>query len=145
MATPHQFSGRCLCGAVTLTGQTPRNEVGVCHCGMCQRWAAGPFLALECEPGTLKISGEEHLGVYQSSEWGERCFCKRCGSPLLWRSTDGSHIAVSAGTLGDTSALTLTSQIFVDEKPSYYSFENKTAMMTGPEFIAMITAGDKKG
>lgn len=139
-----EISGRCLCGAVSFTAVAHKDDVGVCHCHMCQRWAAGPFLARECDAASLSISGDEALGVYQSSAWGERCFCKRCGTVLFWRSCDGQNLAVSAGSLDDTSTLTLASEIFVDEKPAYYAFANETSKMTGPEFIAMMTAGDKK-
>ncbi len=44
----------------------------------------------------------------------------------------------------ERSALKFALQIFVDEKPSYYDFANDTVKMTGLEFIAMMTAGDKK-
>lgn len=138
------ISGRCLCGAVRFEAVARKDDVGACHCHMCQRWAAGPMLALECDASTLEISGEEAFGVYSSSAWGERCFCKTCGTVLFWRSRDGTHLAISAGALDDTSKLSLKSEIFIDEKPAYYAFANETIKMTGPEFIAMMTAGDKK-
>ena len=62
----------------------------------------------------------------------------------MWRARDGSHLAVSAGALDEKSALKFALQIFVDEKPSYYDFANDTVKMTKLEFIAMMTAGDKK-
>ena len=51
-------TGKCLCGAVSLECQFENTNLGACHCGMCRKWGAGPFLALEC--GTnVKIKGEE--------------------------------------------------------------------------------------
>lgn len=144
MAGRRDISGRCLCGAVTFTASAAGSDVGVCHCTMCQRWAAGPMLALEIDATSLAISDDASLGIYQSSDWGQRLFCKTCGTPLFWRSRDGQHAVVSAGTLEDKSRLNLASQIFIDEKPDYYEFANDTAKMTGPEFIAMMTAGIKK-
>ena len=38
---------------------------------------------------------------------------------------------VSAEAFDDTSGFAFTSQIFVDEKPAYYDFANKTKSMTG--------------
>lgn len=144
MATGREVSGGCLCGAVRFSAVAGKSDVGVCHCTMCQRWSAGPFLALDCDAATLKVSDADALGVYASSEWGERCFCKTCGSSLMWRSRDGRHLVVSAGALDDTEMLRLASQIFIDQKPAYYAFANETIKMTGPEFIALMTGGDKK-
>ena len=44
--------------------------------------------------------------------------------------------ALSAGTLDDQASLTLNEQIFVDEKPGWYDFANKTGMLTGAEVFA---------
>ncbi len=144
MAGPQAVSGNCLCGAVTFTTGAAALDVAACHCSMCERWAAGPLLALTCDAGSLKISGENDLPVYQSSDWGERCFCRSCGSALLWRARDGSHFVVSAGVPDEGGARKFALQISVDEKPSYYAIANETVKMTGLEFIAMMTAGDTK-
>jgi hypothetical protein len=141
MSDAREISGRCLCGAVRFAAKAKDNHVGACHCHMCQRWTAGPFLTVDCEPGSVRITGEEQLGVYASSEWGERCFCKTCGTPLFWRMQDGSLAVASAGALDDKRDLTFFSQIFVDEKPAYYAFANETSMMTGAEVVAMMTGG----
>ena len=140
MAEAVAVSGRCLCGVVSFTALAPRPEVGACHCRMYQRWASGPLLAIGLTPSSLKLHGADSLGVYASSEWGERCFCRGCGSPLFWRSRDGAHLHACAGALDDKTALTLTEQIFVDEKPAYYEFANDTRRLTGAEFIALMTA-----
>lgn len=144
MPGTREVDGRCLCGTVTFRAKAASSDVGACHCSMCQRWTAGPLLALDINPASLVIGGEGSLGIYRSSDWGERCFCKTCGTALFWRSRDGQHAVVSAGALYDKSDLNFASQIFTDEKPSYYQFANKTAEMTGPEFIAAMTGGNKK-
>ena len=133
-----RISGRCLCGAVTFSAEVARREAGVCHCRMCQSWTGGPFVAVECVEGSLAVGGAEHLGVYPSSAWATRQFCKTCGSTLFWRSNDGKFNAVSAGALDDKSDFTLVSEIFIDEKPAYYDFANKTKRMTGAEFTASL-------
>ena len=137
-------SGQCLCGAVRFAAVAKNNHVGACHCSMCQRWAAGLFLAIDLEPETVEITGDEALGVYTSSDWGERCFCKACGTPLFWRSRDGSLVVASAGALDDKSELAFFSQIFIDEKPAYYDFANDTRKLTGPEFVALMAGGTQE-
>ena len=134
-------SGGCLCGAVRFTAKPRNRHVDTCHCGMCRRWSAGPMFTLDCG-GTLKIEDTTHLGVYRSSEWAERCFCKQCGTSLFYRLVGKDTYAVSAETIDDKSGFVLTTQIFVDEKPSYYGFANKTKMMTGPEVFAAFAAAE---
>ena len=138
------MSGGCLCGAVRFTAAPRDPHVGACHCGMCRRWSAGPFLALECG-GTVKVEDTTQLGVYRSSEWAERCFCKRCGTPLFYRLVGKDFYAVSAEAFDDKTGFAFTSQIFVDEKPAYYDFANKTKNMTGPEVFAAFAAAEAKG
>lgn len=132
--------GRCLCGAVTLSGEV-ESKVGVCHCSMCRQWVGGPFLAVD--GGTeLTISGEQHVERFASSEWAERAFCKKCGSALFYRLKQNNQHIVSAGLFGDLDGLTLDHQIFIDEKPHYYSFANQTHNMTGAEVFAQFAPQD---
>lgn len=129
--------GQCLCGAVRFEARMSAREMGACHCSMCRRWSGGVFLAVECDG--VEFADEQKLGVYSSSEWGERCFCNNCGSTLMWRSKGGTHTAVSVQVFDDPSSFRFASQIFIDEKPVSYSFAENTKDMTGAEFIAAIT------
>jgi hypothetical protein len=138
------LSGSCLCGAMRIAAAPANREIGVCHCGMCRKWSAGPFLALDCKD-TLKIEGSDNLGIYRSSEWGERGFCKRCGTPLFYRLVGTNLHFVSAEAFDDNRGYTLASQIFIDDKPAYYDFANKTHNMTGAEVFAAFTPPGAQG
>jgi hypothetical protein len=138
-ATPKQ--GGCLCGAVRFTATPKDSDVGACHCSMCRRWTAGPFMVLDCAD-TMKVEDASNLGVYRSSEWAERCFCKQCGSVLFYRLIGKEFSAVSAEAFDDRSGLTFTSQIFIDNKPPYYEFANKTHNMTSAEVFAAFGPPD---
>lgn len=130
-------SGRCLCGAVRFSAKIGPH-VDVCHCGMCRRWSGGVFMASAGED--IAIEDEAALGVYRSSDYGERVFCKTCGSSLFWRMQDGSGAHVSVSALDDLSGLTFAQEIFIDEKPALYDFANETRRLTGAEFVAMFEA-----
>ena len=130
---------QCLCGAVQFEVGVKAREMGVCHCSMCRRWSGGAFMAVGCENVTFQ--NEAAVGVYSSSEWGERCFCKACGSTLMWRSKDGEHQAVSVQTFADPGSFRFASQIFIDEKPASYSFAETTRNMTGAEVMAAFSGG----
>ncbi len=135
-------TGGCLCGAVRFTA-TAKKEIGACHCSMCRRWTAGPYLTVDCGD-SLNVSDAAAVEVYRSSDWAERAFCKRCGSTLFYRLVGSNHHFVSAETFDDTTGFALTHQIFIDEKPAYYDFANKTSNMTGAEVIAAFLKSQDK-
>ncbi|MGE3712867.1 MAG: GFA family protein, partial [Hyphomicrobiaceae bacterium] len=110
--TDSNHSARCLCGGVRFNASLKSSEVAVCHCGMCRRWSGGTFMCVEFE-GALDIDpdSEPHLGVFQSSGWGERGFCRTCGSSLFWRMQDGSFGAVSVQAIEHTGEASLTTEM----------------------------------
>lgn len=137
-------SGGCLCGAVRYTATVRARHIDACHCGMCRKWTAGPMFALDCGD-SVKVGNPEALGVYRSSDWAERCFCKTCGTSMFYRLVDKPFYAVSAETVDNTDGFSFTTQIFVDEKPAYYAFANTTKMMTGADVMAAFGAADAGG
>lgn len=135
MSDKIQGSGSCLCGATRFTAKSTSKSVGVCHCTMCRKWGGGPLMAVDC--GTdVSFEGEENISVFGSSEWAERGFCKKCGSNLFYRLKGSGQYIMSAGLFDDDKAFVFESQVFIDEKPSYYDFANKTEDMTGAEVFA---------
>ncbi|MFC6672978.1 GFA family protein [Marinobacterium aestuariivivens] len=92
------------------------------------------MLAVEC--GTdVRFEGEDNIAVYASSDWAERGFCKTCGTHLFYRLKGSGEYAMPAG-LFDNGDFMLKSQIFIDEKPGFYSFAEQTRNMTGAEVFA---------
>lgn len=136
------ISGRCLCGAVKFKAPAAKREVDICHCSMCRRWSAGPYIGLGYD-GALAFEGADNIGVYRSSEWAERAFCRVCGSSLYYHLLGTDHYSLSANALDDQSGLVLTLQIFIDEKPAYYDFANDTPKRTGAEVFAAFASSDK--
>ncbi len=128
--------GACMCGAVKFTAYTMSKSAGACHCKMCRRWSGGPNMTIDCG-SDVSFESEENIGRYKSSEWAERAFCKICGSNLFWRMLDTNQYIISAGLLDDESVLTFDHQIYVDHKPAYYDFLNKTNDMTEAEVLAL--------
>jgi hypothetical protein len=139
-----KITGRCLCGAVAFEAGAAEREVDVCHCTMCRRWSAGPYIGLSYD-GEVNFTGEENIGVYASSDWAERAFCKICGSSLYYHLIGTDHYSFSAGALDDETGLTLTQQIFIDEKPDYYDLANETPKLTGAEVFAAFEAKSEAG
>ncbi|PHQ72191.1 MAG: aldehyde-activating protein [Sneathiella sp.] len=127
--------GACLCGDVKITAKMSENGVGVCHCSTCRKWGGGPFLSTDC--GTdVALMGEENIGVFNSSDWAERGFCKKCGTHLFYRLKETGQYIVPMGLFENGDDFVLDHQIFIDEKPAFYSFANETTDMTGAEVFA---------
>lgn len=127
--------GHCLCGLVKVTASTMSQQIGACHCRQCRLWTGGPLLTIDC--GTeVSFEGQEQIGVFDSSEWAERGFCQNCGSHLFYRLKENQQYFMPVGIFEDDGTLVFEHQIFIDEKPEYYDFSNKTHNLTGAEFFA---------
>jgi len=135
-------TGQCLCGAVKFKATPKNTDVGVCHCAMCRRGTAGPYFAVDCGD-TLQIEDEKNLTVYNSSEWAERAFCNKCGSPLVWRTKDRKTNIVSINAFDDIGELRLDHEVFIDEKPGYYAFSEKTQQLTGAQVFEMFAGSSE--
>lgn len=127
--------GHCLCGAITVTAANAGNGVGACHCGMCRRWGGGPYMEINCG-SDVRIDGEENLSVFDSSKWAERGFCSNCGTHLFYRIKETGQHMMPVGLFDNDDDLVFRSQVFIDEKPSFYQFANETEDLTGAEIFA---------
>ena len=93
---PMQLNGSCRCGAVRFKvashAPVPYQR---CYCSICrkQQGGGGYAINLAANAATLKIDGEEQLGLFRAEiedeehpqceiSTGERRFCSECGSAL---------------------------------------------------------------
>ncbi|KAF2069789.1 hypothetical protein CYY_008896 [Polysphondylium violaceum] len=108
-----------------------RETIGACHCTTCLKWSSGPWFAIFCKDVNI-TKGQELVKKYHSSEWADRFFCLECGSNLYFQEINTKDYYVSAFTLDDLDEnnTTFDNQVFIDEKPSFYSFSNETKTMT---------------
>lgn len=134
-------TGKCLCGKVTITVDDFQPEVSACHCSMCRRWTAGPFLSVDAgKSDNITITPESAVTRYQSSEWAERGFCTTCGSSLFYHGLADDDYYVAADLFDDLGDALLMEEIFYDNKPDYYEFANDTEKSTEADIMAMIQA-----
>ncbi len=144
MSHEGSLTGQCLCGAVHFSATPKNKDVGVCHCSMCRRWSGGPLMVLDCGD-RIQYENQSGIGVYKSSEWGERGFCKKCGTALFWKLQGKDHYIVPVDAFDDPGDLKFASEIFIEEKPAYYDFANETHKMTGEEVFAMFAEAENGG
>ena len=136
-------SGGCLCGAVRFAATPMTHEVDACHCGKCRKWSGGVYMAVPCSE--VSIENEAGLGLFRSSDYGERGFCKTCGSSLFWRMQDRSVTVVSLQAFDDQTGFVFAEEIFVDDKPALYDFANDTRRLTGEQFFARYAQQESSG
>ncbi|MEM9471851.1 MAG: GFA family protein [Pseudomonadota bacterium] len=133
-----KLDGKCMCGAVRFSANAKKPSVVACHCDMCRRWSAGPFMSVSCNE--VAFENSEAIGRIRSSDWAERGFCSKCGSNLFYHIVEASDYQMAAGLFDDQSKLRMSLQLFTDFKPELYDFANETKMMTGAEVIALFSS-----
>ena len=141
MSSTLDLTGKCMCGAVKFSAVAENTNVTICHCDMCRRWSAGPFMEVNCQ--SVTFNNEENIGRIRSSDWAERGFCTKCGSNLFYHIVESSNYQMAAGLFDDQSEFCMSLQVFTDFIPSFYEFSNDTKMMTQAEVIAMYASPPK--
>jgi hypothetical protein len=133
--------GSCLCGTVKFTATEMSRNFGVCHCEMCRKWSGGPYMSVSCG-SKVEFSGEEFIGVYDSSAWAERGFCQKCGSNLFYRIKTNGQCHMPIGLFDSFEEINFKLQVFIDKKPAFYQFANETVNMTEAEVFAKYGPSD---
>ncbi|MBA89359.1 MAG: aldehyde-activating protein [Phyllobacteriaceae bacterium] len=105
--TARTLSGGCQCGAVRFRVTGNPGTSSVCHCRMCQKASAAPFLAL-VGPGEKPVEWTRGAPAwFQSSSAARRGFCAACGTPLAYDAPDGLALTVIAFDDPDAVAPTI--------------------------------------
>lgn len=129
------MEGRCLCGAVRLRVARTGDDLGACHCRMCQRWSGGLFLCLSAPADAVEVEGE--VARHASSEFAERAFCPRCGSHLWMRDTDpDADYDLMPGLFDAMLDRPLTSEIYTDQAMACARLEGEHRRATAAEYEA---------
>lgn len=123
MTEVKQYQGSCLCGEIryVINGEIG-HPIIKCHCQRCRK-ANGTAFATNAPVKVtdfLFTQGEQYLEKYQSSPTTQRCFCRRCGSPIISIKADNPEFyRFRIGTL-DTALDQVPSQhIFVAHKAEW--------------------------
>lgn len=132
--------GHCLCGKVSVSAKLPNNEVTACHCEICRKWIGGPMLSIHGgNDESVVFSGEEYIAIYSSSEWAERGFCKNCGTHLFYRMKTTHDYSFPIELFDNSEDVEFTTEIYIDQKSTYYSFSNDTVKLTRDGFLEQLT------
>lgn len=114
------LKGSCNCGAVAFEVTGDVEGPSVCHCGQCRKQSGHIWASAYVAEAGLRVTRDEGLKWYASSEKGRRGFCGTCGSFLFWKLTNEDTTSFSLGSLDGATGITLEKHIFVDSKGDYY-------------------------
>ncbi len=132
-------TGQCLCGEVRFRFSTSAPGLQACHCHQCQRWTGGsPLIGIRVSD--VAIEGEDNIARYHASDFGERCFCRKCGTTLFWKMQDGPVDFLCAGLLDDQTGLEMTEEIFADRRAHWLRPWKDASQSTEAEQIAKFDA-----
>lgn len=108
---------------------------------MCLRWCGGPFLSVTT--AAPRFEDTEHLTIFDSSEWAERGFCRKCGTNIFYHVKSLAEYDINTGTFDDASTFKMVGEIFIDTKPAFYDFAGDHPRLTGAEAVARFSfSGD---
>jgi hypothetical protein len=116
--------GSCLCGTMRYEIDGPFIHMMNCHCSICRKHHGAPFATFvsASDAGFRWLSGEDHLGYYESSPGARRSFCLTCGTvgPLLMQ----GMVIVAAGTLDGDPGLRPQAHMFVGSKAPWHTISD---------------------
>jgi hypothetical protein len=93
------LTGGCQCGAVRFAVYAEKPiRIGLCHCRMCQKAVAAPFVSLADVRHEDFAWTRGKPATFRSSTIAERDFCATCGTPLSYRQIDGPNIELTTGS-----------------------------------------------
>lgn len=79
------ITGRCYCGATTISATQMPQAVAYCHCSDCRRVTGAPVAAFAAfDEAAVTFSPDEGRKVV-ANPGVTRTFCAACGSPLTGR------------------------------------------------------------
>ena len=92
-------TGSCLCGAVTFELHGHLRPVVACHCTQCRKTSGHYSAATELDRSRLRITCDDGLRWYRSSDRAQRGFCSTCGSSLFWQADGAESVSMEAGAI----------------------------------------------
>jgi len=112
--------GSCLCGAVRFEIDGALKAPDACHCSQCRKVSGHYWVSTDLPLERLRVTGENRVTWFRSSDKVERGFCSTCGSALFWKPLHKDMIAVGMGTIDAPTGTHIEMHIFVADKGDYY-------------------------
>ncbi len=133
-----------MCGAVRYEATEPPQDVGYCHCRMCQKWTGNLFFSYaKFRNAAFRITQGEPK-FYQSSAMVERGFCANCGTQVCDRLLKGvDRVYATIGSLDHPEDWPPRAHWGVESQVPWLTIDDGLPRMRteeDPEFIAVKAA-----
>ncbi len=116
-----EVSGGCQCGAVRYHADRMLDNAHLCHCRMCQKAVGNIFAALVATTNKALKWTRGEPAVFQSSDYAERGFCAKCGTPLFFNSLDNDRINLTIGSLDRPEEFPPHNQMGTESRVSWFA------------------------
>jgi hypothetical protein len=114
------MKGSCLCGAVSFEAEPPLRDVFTCHCSQCRKTSGHFWAATSVPHERFRVTKDEGLRWFKSSDIARRGFCSLCGSSLFWQPEGEARISIAAGALEGPTGLKIAEDWCLEDKGDYY-------------------------
>jgi hypothetical protein len=113
---PPPYEGGCACGQVRFCITEAPVGARICHCRLCQKAMAAPFLVQASFPArSVSLTGE--TAYFQSSPRLRRHYCTACGTRVLIEPIlSPERLAIHVAALDDPSSIRPEMHIWVGSK-----------------------------
>ena len=121
------YTGSCLCGGVKFEIDGELEPIQMCHCIQCRKAQGTAFVTnIPVQESVFRlVSGQDLLSSFESSPGKQRVFCKRCGSPVLSKTTAlPGVVRVRAGTLDGDLNTRPAFHIYTDFKANWFDIQD---------------------
>jgi hypothetical protein len=117
-----EITGGCFCGAIRYAFASGNYPAANCHCSMCRRTSAAPYVAWVVVPHNAFHYRAGTPAVLKSSRHGCRYFCARCGTHLAcFIDSHPDVIDVTIGSLDQPEAFIPRIDVHTDTRLSWLS------------------------
>ena len=116
--------GQCACGSVHFECDQTRPTVTYCHCSLCRRTSGHHWAATVVPMAQFRITKDDGLKWWTSSEIAKRGFCQNCGSSLFFYENDSDDMGVAAGCIDPPTGLSGGRHIFTASRGDYYDLHD---------------------
>ena len=112
--------GSCQCQAVTYELDGPLRPSVACHCSQCRKTSGHYWSATQVPNDQFRITKDDGLKWFRSSDAARRGFCTGCGSSLFWQHDGEGATSIGTGTLDGVTGIKTAKHIYVADKGDYY-------------------------
>lgn len=122
MKTDEKIKGGCFCGDIQFEFDKGAYLVANCHCQMCRKTSAAPFVTWVVVPKAHFHYTQGQAAILKSSKQGQREFCPKCGTPMVFRTTERPDVVdITTGSLENPNAFVPTVAVHEESKLKWLS------------------------